>query len=123
MARLLVDRALAIVRCERLAQAEIRAGNRAARLAIDLITSRLEGEATGILMARHQVTREEAVRLLRQASRTSQRELQEIAASVVCAGDLASLSHSHAGRPARPGCLRVAAARRFGVGNGSGKSS
>jgi ANTAR domain len=93
-----------------------------------LITSRLEGEATGILMAKHQVTREEAVCLLRQASQTSQRELHEIAASVVCAGDLASLSHSHADSPAQLGYLRIAAARRrqgegFCAGDGSGKSS
>jgi len=112
IARLLVDRALAIVRHERLAQAAARADSRAAKLAIDLIASRVEGEATGILMAKHQVTRGEAMRLLRQASRTSQRELQEIAAGVVCAGELGSLSHSQAGRPARPGHLHVAPTAR-----------
>lgn len=112
MARLLVDHALAIVQRERLAQAAARADSRAAKLTIDLITSRLEGEATGILMARHQITQEEAVRLLRRASRTSRRELPEIAASVVCAGGLASLSRSPADRPVQAGCLHIAAVRR-----------
>jgi hypothetical protein len=68
MARLLVDRALAIVQPERLAQAAARAESRPAGLAIDLITSRIEGEATGILMARQHITRAQAARLLRRAS-------------------------------------------------------
>ena len=109
MARLLVDRALAIVRHERLAQAAARADSRAAKLAIDLITSRIEGEATGILMARHQITRSEAASLLRRASRTHQRGLHEIAVGVVRAGDLDSLSRAHANSPARLGYLRIAA--------------
>jgi hypothetical protein len=99
MARLLVDRALAIVQHERLAQAAARADSRAARLAIDMITSRIEGEATGILMVKHQVTRVEAVRLLSQASQERRRELREVAAGVVCAGDLNSLSHTGARGP------------------------
>ena len=53
IARLLVDLALAILQRERLAQSAARADSRAAKLAIDLITSRIEGEATGILMAKH----------------------------------------------------------------------
>jgi hypothetical protein len=109
IARLLVDRALAIVQHERLAQAAARADGRAAKLAIDLITSRIEGEATGILMAKHQVTRAEAASLLRQASHTRQRGLHEIAVGVVRAGDLDSLPHSDAGSPARLGHLHVAA--------------
>jgi peptidoglycan/xylan/chitin deacetylase (PgdA/CDA1 family) len=67
-------------------------------LAIDVIGCRIEGEATGILMARHQVTREEAVGILRQASGSSGRELPEIAIGVVCAGDLAA---RHAGAARR----------------------
>jgi ANTAR domain len=85
IARLLVDLALAIVQRERLAQLVARAEDRAAKLAIDLITSRVEGEATGILMAQHQITPNEAVSLLRQASCTSGRELHEVAAGVVLA--------------------------------------
>jgi ANTAR domain len=109
MARLLVDRALAIVEHERLAQAAARADSRAAKLAIDLITSRIEGEATGILMAKHQVTRAEAASLLRRASQTRQREPHEIAVGIVRAGDLDSRSHSDADSPARPGYLHIAA--------------
>jgi ANTAR domain len=109
IARLLVDRALAIVQHERLAQEAARADSRAAKLAIDLITSRIEGEATGILMAQHQITQAEAASLLRQASQTRQREPHEIAAGVVRARDLDSLSHGDANNPARPGHLHIAA--------------
>jgi hypothetical protein len=109
IARLLVDRALAIVQYERLAQAAARADSRAAKLAIDLITSRIEGEATGILMAKHQVTQARAARLLRRASQTRQRQLHEIAADVVRAGDLDLPSPSYASSPARLGYLHVAA--------------
>jgi ANTAR domain len=98
IARLLVDLALAVVQQERLAQAAARADSRAHKLAIDVIGCRIEGEATGILMARHQVTREEAVGILRQASGSSGRDLPEIAVGVVCAGDLAA---RHAGAARR----------------------
>jgi hypothetical protein len=87
IACLLVDRALAIVQHERLAQSAARADDRAAKLAIDLITSRLEGEAIGILMAKHQATEEEAVSLLRQLSWTGQRQVHEAAADVVRTAD------------------------------------
>lgn len=107
IARLLVDRALAIVQNERLAQAIARDDNRTAKLAIDLITSRIEGEATGILMAGRHVTRAEAASLLRQASRERQRKLHEIAAGVVCAGDLRPPPESHAQGPARPEYLHL----------------
>jgi hypothetical protein len=109
MARLLVDRALAIVQHERLAQATARADSRAAKLAIDLITSRIEGEATGILMAKRQITRAKAASLLRQASRTRQQDLHQIAVGVVRAGDLDSPSHNDANNPARLGFLHVVA--------------
>jgi hypothetical protein len=49
IARLLVDLALAILQRERLAQSAARADSLAAKLAIDLITSRIEGEAIGFL--------------------------------------------------------------------------
>jgi hypothetical protein len=96
IARLLVDRALAIVRHERLAQSAARAEDRAAQLAIELVTSRVEGEAIGILMAQHQATEDEAVSLLRQASWTGQRKLHETAADVVHAAGF----HRH--RPSQP---------------------
>jgi hypothetical protein len=82
IARLLVDRAVAIVQHERLAQSAARTEHRATKLAMDLIASRMEGEAIGILMAKHQAT-EEAVGLLRQMSWTSERQVHEAAADVV----------------------------------------
>jgi hypothetical protein len=111
IARLLVDRALAIVQHERLAQAAARADTRAAGLAIELITSRIEGEATRILMARHHITRAQAGRLLRRASQQRQRKLHEIAAGVVRGGDLDSLVQKAAGGPVRPVDLNIASAR------------
>jgi hypothetical protein len=107
IARLLVDRALALVRHERLALELGRADSRAAKLAIDVITSRIEGEATGILMAEHHVTHSEAVSLLRRASQARNRELCEVAVGVVHAVGLDGLSYSHAARPERPGLLRA----------------
>jgi ANTAR domain len=88
IARLLVDRAVALVHQERLAQCTARADERAARLALELITSRAEGEAVGILTTKHNREREEALRLLRRASRTSQRTLYEVATDVIRTGDL-----------------------------------
>jgi hypothetical protein len=111
IARLLVDRALAIVQHERLAQSAARADDRAAKLAIDLITSRLEGEAIGILMARHQASEEEAVGLLRQLSWTSQRQVREAAADVVHTADLQRGSESYASSPGRREQLHVVALR------------
>jgi hypothetical protein len=108
IARLLVDRALAIVQHERLAQSAARADDRAAKLAIELITSRVEGEAIGILMAKHQATEEEAVGLLRQVSWARQRELHQAAADVVRTGDLQRLPASGAGGPPRRERLHVA---------------
>ncbi len=106
IARLLVDLALAIVHRERLAQSAARADSRAAKLAIDLITSRIEGEATGILMAKHQVRQGEAVGMLRRMSRTSQRQLHEVAAGVVQAADL-----QRPGPAVQPGHLHLAASQ------------
>ncbi len=110
IAQLLVDRSLAIVQHERLAQAAARADSRAAGLAIDLITSRIEGEATGILMARHHITRAQAARLLRRASQQRQRKLHKIAAGVVRGGDLDSLVQRAVGGPERPVDLHIASA-------------
>jgi hypothetical protein len=109
IARLLVDHALAIVQQERLAASAARADDRAAKLAIELITSRAEGEATGILMARHQATREEAVRLLRRMSRVSQREVPTVAAGVVHAEDLRRRLEDNVGDPAWREHLHVVA--------------
>jgi hypothetical protein len=109
IARLLVDLALAMVQQERLAQSAGRADDRAAKLAIELITSRVEGEAIGILMATHGAAHGEAVGLLRQASWASQRELHEVAADVVRSGDLQWLANSRAASPVRHTHLHITA--------------
>jgi ANTAR domain len=83
IARLLVEHALAIIEQERLARSAARADERAAGLAIGLITSRTVGEAIGLLMASGQTTREDAAGLLRRMSRASGRDLHEVAADVV----------------------------------------
>jgi hypothetical protein len=109
IARLLVDRALAIVQNERLAQAAARAESRAAKLAIDVITSRIEGEATGILMAKHHVIPAQAASLLCQASQERQQKVHEAAAGVVRTGGLDPLLRRDVGSPARPIDLHIAA--------------
>jgi hypothetical protein len=66
------------------------AGARAAKLAVDLISSRIEGEAIGIFTARHQITREAEGRLPRRLSRTSHRDRHDVAADVVRTGTVAT---------------------------------
>jgi hypothetical protein len=88
IARLLVDRALATVHQERLAQSAARADDRSAKLALEVITSRTEGEAVGILATKHKIARVEALRLLRRASHSSQRDLYDVASNVIRTGDL-----------------------------------
>jgi hypothetical protein len=90
ISRLLVDYALGIVQQERLIRSAAGAEDRAAKLALELITSRSEGEAIGLLMARHRVGRQEAVTMLRQSSSTTGRPLHEVAADVVRTRDLLS---------------------------------
>jgi hypothetical protein len=88
IARLLVEHALSIVEQERLTRSAARSDERAADLAIGLITSRTVGEAIGLLMASGQATRGDAVALLRRISRASRRELHEVAADLVRSGGL-----------------------------------
>jgi hypothetical protein len=108
IARLLVDLALAIVQQERLAQSAARTDDRAAKLAMELITGRVEGEAAGILMAEHRATHEEAVTLLRQTAWASRRKLHEAAADVVRSRDLQRLLSSRTGGQVRRTRLHVA---------------
>jgi ANTAR domain len=98
IARLLVEHALSIVEQERLARSAARADERAADLAIGLISSRTVGEAIGLLMAGGKATREDAAGVLRQMSRASRRELHEVAADVVrrqAVSDPAISAHPH----------------------------
>ncbi|HTV99429.1 MAG TPA: ANTAR domain-containing protein [Streptosporangiaceae bacterium] len=108
VARLLVDYALGIVQQERLTRAAAWAEDRAAKLAVELITSRAEGEAIGLLMARHRVTREEAASMLRRSSGTTGRPLHEVAADVVRTRDVQPAPPGTAGAPARPRPLHIA---------------
>jgi hypothetical protein len=108
IARLLVDYALGIVQQERLTLSAECAEDRAAKLAVELITSRTEGVATGLLMARHRVTREEAVSMLRRSSGPTGRLPHEVAADVVRTRDLPPAPHRAAGDPARTEPLHLA---------------
>jgi hypothetical protein len=107
IARLLVAYALGIVQQERLTRSAAWAEDRAAKLAVEVITSRAEGEAIGLLRARHRVTREEAVSMLHRSSGTTGRQLHEVAADVVRTSDLQAAPHGtesgglSRGRPAR----------------------
>jgi hypothetical protein len=108
IARLLVDHAVALVHAERLAQRQAEAEERASKLALELITSRAEGEAIGILTVKHQAGREEVLRLLRRASHARGRTVYEIATDVIRTGELGwPLVRSSGG--ADRGSLHVAA--------------
>jgi ANTAR domain len=116
IARLLVDYALGIVQQERLTRSAAGAEDRAAKLAVELITSRAQGEAIGLLMARHRVTREEAVCRLRHSSDTTGRSLDEVAADEVRTRDLQKAPRRTSAAPARPGPLHIAGRRPPGQG-------
>jgi hypothetical protein len=88
IARLLVDEALAVVRYERLAEAAAEAETRSAQLALEAMTGRAIGEATGIVMATRHLAKTAAADLLKAASRQSGRTLHEVALEVVHAGAL-----------------------------------
>jgi hypothetical protein len=62
--------------------------NRARNLQQALLTSRQIGEATGVLMTRHHLTREQAFDLLRIASQNTNRKLHDIALEVGDTGTL-----------------------------------
>jgi ANTAR domain len=107
IAWLLVDRALTIVRQERLAESAAQADDRAAKLAHELITSRVVGEATGILMTKYNATREEALSLLRRATRWNQHTLHEVDADLVHArGDIGTAQLRHTNGPVHRANLR-----------------
>ena len=83
IARLLVDHALAMVRYERLAEAAAEADARSARSALEALTARAIGQATGLLMASENLSEAAASRVLQSLSRESERSLGEIALEVV----------------------------------------
>jgi hypothetical protein len=60
-----------------------------------LVTNREIGVAMGILMARHQVTRDQAFGLLRMASQNANRKLREVAQQVADTGALPAIARGH----------------------------
>ncbi len=58
-----------------------------------LCTSRMIGQAIGIIMTRRFVTQDEAFTLLRRASNNTNRKLREIAEDIVATGDAAALGN------------------------------
>jgi hypothetical protein len=98
VARLLVDRALAVIQHERLAGVAAESQARAAQLAAEAMTGRTIGEATGIVMATRHVSRSVALDLLRANGSQAGRTLHEVALGVVRAGRLDERPE----RPARP---------------------
>jgi hypothetical protein len=81
------------------------------RLILERRCRSIECEATGILMAQHQIKRGEAVGMLRRMSRTKQRQMHEVAVGVVQAADLQRAPHSRADSadrtPSRRGLARL----------------
>jgi hypothetical protein len=86
IARLLVDHALAVVEYERLAENSAAAESRSAQLALDAMTSRVIGEATGIIMAALRVSEAAAVSQLKTAGRRSGRTMHDVAREIVRTG-------------------------------------
>jgi hypothetical protein len=88
VARLLVEAALAVIRYERLAEAADEAQRRSSQLAADALARRSIGEAVGLVRATRQLDGSAALGLIRAASRSSGRDLYEVAVEVVHAGGL-----------------------------------
>jgi hypothetical protein len=78
--------------------------------------------AIGILMAKHKVTGEGTITLLRTASQHLQRKLREVAADVVDTGTLPDLRRSAAQRPLSR-TVRVVLPRRPTTGASHGHRS
>ncbi len=93
------DDAPALALIDQLTEELTRARQAAADLSIALDSNRAIGAATGILMARHQVTQPQAFDLLRVASQTRHVKLREIAREVVETGALAPRAEK--ARPAK----------------------
>ena len=107
IARLLVDRAIALIDHERLADTAGSADERAAQLALETMTSRAIGEATGIIMATRSMTNVDAFDVLKKIGRHAGRNVYDIALEVLRAGALehppdqaAAQMRGHSGRRA-----------------------
>jgi hypothetical protein len=90
IARLLVDRAIALVEHQRLAEDATSADERSAQLALETMTTRTIGEGTGIIMTTRRMTSEDALDVLKKIGRREGRNVYDIALEVVRAGALKS---------------------------------
>jgi len=90
IARLLVDRAIALVEHQRLAEGATSADERSAQLALETMTARAIGEGTGIIMATRRMTSADALDALKKIGRREGRNVYEIALEVVRTGALRS---------------------------------
>jgi hypothetical protein len=90
IARLLVDRAIALVEHQRLAEGATSADERSAQLALETMTARAIGEGTGIIMATRRMTSADALDALKKIGRSEGRNVYEIALEVVRTGALRS---------------------------------
>ena len=90
IAQMIADRAVGVLRQERLADEATRARESAANLKLALHSNRRIGAAIGVLMATHKLTDSAAFDLLRTASQNSNRKLVEVAEDVVATGWLES---------------------------------
>jgi hypothetical protein len=90
IADLLVKHAVALVGQERAMAAVARAEDRAASLAVEAISGRTVGLATGIVMHQHGLPAQDAEDLLRQSAAMTGTTLHQLAASVLRSGALAA---------------------------------
>lgn len=88
LGQLVLERAVATVHAERLAQQLAADKIRADHLSVALSTNREIGVAMGIVMAEHKLTVEQAFELLRRVSQHSHRKLREIAREVTETGTI-----------------------------------
>jgi hypothetical protein len=88
IARLLTDRAVAMIRQQRLSQALAQEFDKSHNLTEALATNRQIGQAIGILMASYKLTSQQSFDLLRGVSQHTHRKLREVADEVNQTGTL-----------------------------------
>jgi hypothetical protein len=88
IAQLLVDRAIELVRAQRLEVAVAVERDKTANLQVALETNRVIGQAIGILMSAYKLTSQQGFDLLRLTSQHTHRKLREVATEVCDTGTL-----------------------------------
>lgn len=101
IAQLLLDRAIELVRAQRLEAAATVARDMAANLNLALASSREIGQAIGILMSSRKVTSQQGFDLLRMASQRTHRKLHKVATEV-CETGMIELPTPREGGERRP---------------------